>query len=233
MGELVIEDNDGVSRRMQLTSMPIGEDFVQVMGLKVVQGRDFSQRFLTDVGTNLLVNEALVRKMGWTEPLGKHMQIDRTAGRVIGVVQDFNFKSLHTLIEPLVMAPLNDDLSGTPVIFRVFQQRLLVVNISGDDVGDTLGYIEKVMAQADPTAPVRVRVPRRHAEQALPVRDSPHEADRHLRRRLHLHCLPRAVRSGDVHHGAADARDRHAQGAGRDDVADHRACSPVASWCSW
>jgi putative ABC transport system permease protein len=72
---------------------------------------------------------------------------------VIGVVRDFNFKSLHTLIEPLVMSPLSDDLSSTPVLFRVFAQRLLVVNISGEDVGDTLGYIEKVMAQADPRHP--------------------------------------------------------------------------------
>ena len=48
--------------------MPIGEDFVRVMGLKIVQGRDFSKRLLTDVGTNMLVNEALVRKMGWSEP---------------------------------------------------------------------------------------------------------------------------------------------------------------------
>jgi len=153
VNELVIDHNDGVSGRMQLTNVPIGEDFVQVMGLKVVQGRDFSQRFLTDVGTNLLVNEALVRKMGWTEPLGKHIQMGSQVGRVIGVVRDFNFKSLHTLIEPLVMSPLSNDLSDTPVLFRVFQQRLLVVNISGDDVGGTLGYIEKVMAQADPRHP--------------------------------------------------------------------------------
>jgi putative ABC transport system permease protein len=153
VGEFSIENNDGVSRPLQLTDLPIGEDFVHVMGLKVLQGRDFSQRFLTDVGTNFLVNEALVRKMGWTEPLGKHIQRGSQAGRVIGVVRDFNFKSLHTLIEPLVMSALTDDMSDTPVLFRVFQQRLLVVNILGEDVGDTLGYIEKVMAQADPRHP--------------------------------------------------------------------------------
>ncbi len=153
INDLTIENNDGVSRAMQLTNLPIGEDLAQVMGLKVVQGRDFSQRFLTDVGTNLLVNEALVRKMGWTEPLGKHIQLGRQTGRVIGVVRDFNFKSLHTLIEPLVITPLSDDLSGTPTILRVFTQRLLVVNISGEDVADTLGYIEKVMADADPRHP--------------------------------------------------------------------------------
>ena len=36
------------------------------------------------------------------------------SGRVIGVVQDFNFRSLHTLVEPLVMYPTTDDFSGSP-----------------------------------------------------------------------------------------------------------------------
>jgi putative ABC transport system permease protein len=153
VSELRIEDNLGASAPLQLTNMPIGEDFAQVMGLKVVQGRDFSQRFLTDLGTNFLVNEALVRKMSWTEPLGKHIQFGGQTGQVIGVVSDFNFRSLHTLIEPLVMLPLSDDLSDTPTILRVFTQRLLVVKISGEDVADTLSHIEKVMAQADPRHP--------------------------------------------------------------------------------
>jgi putative ABC transport system permease protein len=148
-----MDNNDGVMGPQQMTSMPIGENFVQVMGLKIVKGRDFSTRLLTDVGTNFLVNEAMVRRMGWTEPLGKRIQLGAQGGRVIGVVADFNFKSLHTLIEPFAMYPLSDDFSNVPELFRVFQQRQLVVNISGDDVGDTLGEIERVMAQADPKHP--------------------------------------------------------------------------------
>jgi putative ABC transport system permease protein len=85
------------------------------------------------------VNEALVRKLGWSEPLGKRIQLGNQSGRVIGVVREFNFKSLHTLIEPLVMYSLQDDFSQAPEMMRAFQQRLLVVNISGDDVANTLG----------------------------------------------------------------------------------------------
>jgi putative ABC transport system permease protein len=148
-----VDTNRGVMEPLQLAHMPIGDGFVKVMGLKIVQGRDFSKRLLTDVGTNYLVNEALVRKLGWTEPLGKRIQLGNQAGRVIGVVRDFNFKSLHTLIEPFVMYALKDDFSQAPEMMRAFQQRLLVVNISGDDVGQTLGYIESVMAKADPKHP--------------------------------------------------------------------------------
>jgi putative ABC transport system permease protein len=148
-----IDNNEGVMGPLQLAHMPIGEDFVKVMGLQTVQGRDFSKRFLTDVGTNYLVNEALVRKLGWTEPLGKRIQFGARAGRVIGVVRDFNFKSLHTLIEPFVMYPIVDDFSGVPEMFRPFQQRRMVLHISGEDVGSTLSSVEKVMVQADPKHP--------------------------------------------------------------------------------
>ncbi len=112
-----------------------------------------SKRLLTDVGTNVLVNEALVRKMGWTNPLGKRVTVRGESGRVIGVVQDFNFKSLHTKIEPLAVYPLNMDLSGLPDINKPFIQNYLVIKISSDDISGTLGKIERVMADADAKHP--------------------------------------------------------------------------------
>jgi len=148
-----MDNNAGVLAPTQITHMPIGEDFVKVMGLKILQGRDFSKRLLTDVGTNWLVNESMVRKMGWTEPLGKRIQLGQISGRVVGVVADFNFKSLHSPIEAFAMWPLNDDFSQLQEVMRPFQQRLLVLNVSGSEVGQTLGFVEHVMAQADPKHP--------------------------------------------------------------------------------
>ena len=68
------------------------------MGLKILQGRDFSKRLLTDVGLNCLVNEATGAEMGagWTDPLGKRVTAGRLTGRVVGVLADFNFMSLHS-----------------------------------------------------------------------------------------------------------------------------------------
>ena len=148
-----IDNNDGVLISSTMSHMPIGEDFVKVMGLKVLKGRDFSRHLLTDIGTNFLVNEAMVRKMGWSEPLGKRIQLGPRIGKVIGVVQDFNFKSLHSLIEPFAMYPLSDDFSTVPEAFRPLQQRLLVLDISGRDVGETLDHVEHVMSQIDPRHP--------------------------------------------------------------------------------
>ena len=148
-----VENNQGTLDQEGLINEPIGDDFVKVMGLKLLQGRDFSTKLLTDVGTNWLVNEALVRKMGWTEPIGKRIVLGLQSGRVVGVVQDFNFKSLHFAIEPLAMYTLVNDFSGTPEIFRPFQRRLMLVSISGEDVGGTLDFIEKAMSRVDAKHP--------------------------------------------------------------------------------
>lgn len=148
-----IENDSGVLEPAQLSHMPIGDDFVSVMGIKLLEGRDFSKRLLTDIGTNVLVNEALVRKMGWTTPIGKRLQLGNQSGRVIGVVGDFNFKSLHTLIEPFAMHPLNEDLASIPVVSQPFVQRHLVLNVSVEDIGQTLNFIERIMSQADPKHP--------------------------------------------------------------------------------
>jgi len=151
-----VDKDGGGTTSLTLKNEPIGEDFLPVMGLHLLQGRDLSKRMLTDVGTNFLVNEALVRKLGWSEPIGKHVSLGKgggAGGRVIGVVQDFNFRSLHTAVEPLVMYATSHDFSNIPEVFRPFQQRLLIVNISGQDVGHTLDYIEKVMSQVDPKHP--------------------------------------------------------------------------------
>lgn len=147
------DNNQGALVATSLNNTAVGDDFVKVMGLKIVQGRDFSTHLLTDVGTNWLVNEAMVRKMGWTDPIGKRIQLGQATGRVIGVVHDFNFKSLHSPIEPFGMVEINHDLSRVPEAYKVFQQRMLVVNISGEDVGGTLDRIQRVISQADPKHP--------------------------------------------------------------------------------
>ena len=153
---LQADNNQGVPTSVSVFNMPVATDFVAVMGMQIVRGRDFSQRLLTDTGISALVNETMVHKMGWTEPLGKRIQAGGGGGaviRVIGVVKDFNFKSLHTLIEPFAMLPVNDDLSALPQSARPSQQRLLVLNIKGEDVGRTLDYVGEVMRRADARHP--------------------------------------------------------------------------------
>jgi putative ABC transport system permease protein len=148
-----IEGNDGAMERSLLAHIPVSREFAQVMGLDILTGRDFSQQLLTDAGTSVLVNEALVRKMGWKDPIGKRLQLGGEAAHVIGVVRDFNFKSLHTAVEPFLLHPLDTDYSHVGNIDRTFMIQKLVMNISGQDIQQTLAKIERVVREADPRHP--------------------------------------------------------------------------------
>ncbi len=151
-----IEDESGAMVPMQFNNFSIGQDFEKVLGLEMAQGRDLSSRLLTDVGANLLVNEAMVKKMGWSNPLGKRIVVG-VSGRVVGVVKDFNFKSLHTQIEPVIMYRRDIDESQIPERNRPFRQRYLIVDISNERMPQTLAFIQKIVTDADPRHPFEYR----------------------------------------------------------------------------
>lgn len=151
-----IESNEGVLAPMTISHMGVGKDFLDVMGMQLVAGRDFSRRLLTDVGTTFVVNRKFVENMGWDDPIGKRIQLG-TAGRVIGVVEDFNFRSLHTAIEPFAVYPLQTDFSNVPEINRPFVTRLLVLNIAGEGIPQTLRMLEEKFAAVDPAHPFEFR----------------------------------------------------------------------------
>ena len=151
------ENNEGAMQNITINHMGVGDDFIQVMGMHVVEGRDFSKRLLTDVGRSVIVNETMAKNMGWDQPLGKRLQMGAVNGRVIGVIQDFNFQSLHDAIEPFAIYPFQDDFSQVPEINRPFATRLLVLDISGQGVGGTLSMLEDKFAEYDPTHPFEFR----------------------------------------------------------------------------
>src|SRR6185312_202803 len=88
----------------------VDENYIPTLGMKMVSGRNFSRDFATD-STAIILNETAARSLGWNDmtAVGKtviRQNSDRgnnTAFRVIGVVKNFNFKSLHEAISPLYM----------------------------------------------------------------------------------------------------------------------------------
>ncbi|MCB2221464.1 MAG: ABC transporter permease [Bacteroidetes bacterium] len=84
-------------------------DFAKTLDLDFLAGRDFDKTMGTDAMEAVIINEATVKEFGWTEdPIGKKIHygwdLDGTGGRVmkvIGVVKDFHYRSLHNKIEPL------------------------------------------------------------------------------------------------------------------------------------
>ena len=83
----------------------IDYDFLRTLGIQVVQGRNLSKEFPTDTSA-ILINEAAVRQLGWTNvnPLGRSIvRSGQREYKVVGVVDDFHYASIKQKIAPLMM----------------------------------------------------------------------------------------------------------------------------------
>jgi putative ABC transport system permease protein len=93
--------NGQFNRRMPVFN--IDENYIPTMEMEMVAGRNFSQEFGAD-SSNVIINQTAAEVFGFAEdPIGKIISDGRHKHKVIGVVKDFHFKSLHQPIEPLLM----------------------------------------------------------------------------------------------------------------------------------
>ncbi len=85
----------------------IDENFIDLMKLNLVEGRDFDLKFLTDSTDAVIVNEQLVKKFAIKNPVGSELDGFENRGlknpKIIGVVKDFNFTTLEIGVEPVIM----------------------------------------------------------------------------------------------------------------------------------
>lgn len=94
-------------RPMNLLSLHY--EYVETLGLHVTAGRAPSRAIVTDSADAVMLNQAAAEALamqvdGWHDPVGKQIRIgDIMEGRVIGIVEDFHFTSLHASIAPAVL----------------------------------------------------------------------------------------------------------------------------------
>ncbi|MBZ9731144.1 ABC transporter permease [Salegentibacter sp. JZCK2] len=94
------QDDNGAYRMLRFNA--VDPNFIKTMGLQLVQGRGFMKDNPAD-SSGIVVNQALVQQYGWEDPLGKKLP-GKYPQEIIGVVEDFHFESLHSPIQPAVMA---------------------------------------------------------------------------------------------------------------------------------
>ncbi|MEP7319308.1 MAG: ABC transporter permease [Panacibacter sp.] len=87
----------------------VDENYIGTLGIHMLAGRNFSKDYATD-SSAVILNETAARVLGWGNKAVGH-NISRTDNQgqkntyhVIGIVKDFNFRSLHETISPLVMS---------------------------------------------------------------------------------------------------------------------------------
>ncbi len=81
----------------------VDSDFQKTFGIEMSEGRFFSDEFPSDKTEGMVINEAAVMAMNMDSPVGKKFHFWDFDGRIIGVIKDFHFQSLHKQIEPMVM----------------------------------------------------------------------------------------------------------------------------------
>jgi len=87
-----------------LTTLMGGPDYLDTVGLELVDGRWFRDGE-ADVDNSYLLNETAVRQLGMTDPVGTAFRAwdGDESGMIIGVVKDFHYAGLRYAIEPLVI----------------------------------------------------------------------------------------------------------------------------------
>ncbi|NIO49371.1 MAG: FtsX-like permease family protein [Candidatus Aminicenantes bacterium] len=99
-----VEDAVGVEVERGIATARVDSEFLDVFEIELLSGRNFSDKFANDTQESVLLNETAVKHLGLMDPIGKKCLIwPATKGKVIGVVKDFSFHSLHQEIGPLAL----------------------------------------------------------------------------------------------------------------------------------
>jgi ABC-type antimicrobial peptide transport system permease subunit len=116
-------------------------NFLETMGMELVQGRDFRKEVIMDTA-NLIVNEEAVRAMGIEDPVGKKIDFWSRKGEIIGVVKDFHSSSLHNPIDPLVLT------------YRPESTWMFFIRAEAYKTEAALNSLQKVYRQFEPAYPL-------------------------------------------------------------------------------
>jgi putative ABC transport system permease protein len=143
-GKLIfnVETDQGMAQKGVNFSI-VDYDFVKTLGIKIVNGRDFQKDMPSDTLTGVIVNETFVKRMGWTEPIGKKVEAgdaNTLRARVIGVMHDYHQTGMYNGIESLLLA------------YRTFNN-IIYIKLSGDDMQPTLAFIETKWKEVFPGEP--------------------------------------------------------------------------------
>jgi len=121
------DENVADVKDIGLNSFMVDESFIPTLGIKVVQGRNFSKAFSDSA--SIILNQEAVRQIGWKDPIGKWVDYpggDNVRFKVIGVVKNFNIESLQAAITPFALFHLSSKTYdfGHNVIAKVRSQDL-------------------------------------------------------------------------------------------------------------
>jgi putative ABC transport system permease protein len=147
-GYRFIPEGRSADEPLMIPLTAVNYEFADVMGLSMQEGRWFSRAFPSDAEEGFVINQQALELLGWTDqPLGRQLQLLAPGtteiwqtGRVIGVIRDYHFESLHNPLKPLVMA-------------YVPSAAHLALKVDGQRAQEALAHLEQTWAQFSPEWP--------------------------------------------------------------------------------
>jgi putative ABC transport system permease protein len=137
-----VETDQGMSPR-GINFAIVDHDFIEALGIKIVKGREFQEDMPSDTLSGVVVNETFVKRMGWSDPIGKRIEAgdeNTLRARVVGVMQDYHQTGMYNEIESLLLA------------YRT-RNNNVYVKISEDNVEQALSHIESSWKEVFPDQP--------------------------------------------------------------------------------
>jgi putative ABC transport system permease protein len=117
--------------KRSMNTLIVDYDYLDVFGLEIVEGRNISREFSTDSNEGYLVNETAVKDLMLDNPIGASIQAmdGHPVGKIVGVVKDFHYRSLHRKIEPLILRydPRNSWCTSVKMSAGNISERLKIV----------------------------------------------------------------------------------------------------------
>ncbi len=140
----------GAVEELDMGIIYVDLDFVETLGIDVLEGRSFDRKRSSDIQTSYLVNEAFTHKLGWASSVGQDVElyykrgdqvIPRYSGRIVGQLKDFNFRKLLVGIQP--------------VIFKIDPSnfRYMLVRINGIHRDAALADVQRIFHEIVPQHP--------------------------------------------------------------------------------
>lgn len=124
----------------------VDPNYISTLGIQVSQGRSFDANIFSD-SSAVIVNEALVKDLKWTDPLNEHLNwredIAGPGSKVIGVVKDYHFLSLEENIEPLFLTM--DEFFG-------YHTKMLV-RVEAGNVSTSVDKVQRLWKELFPDKP--------------------------------------------------------------------------------
>ncbi len=128
---------DDPSSAIMIHENRVQHGYLETFGLRLIEGRDFDPEMRTD-SSAIIINERAARNLGLENPIGQEIYVWQKLGRVIGIVEDYNYLSLHNDVDPIALT--------------MYQSwfRSISIRIKPGRLNETMGFIKGRFEAADP-----------------------------------------------------------------------------------